>query len=204
MILFIDSVSSRASLNIINKKNIIYTKPIIFSKNNKFSDIIIKKIGNLKKKKLIWDSLSSIVVCNGPGSYTSLRLGIATLVAIHYSLNIPIHTISALDLLKISVERKNLYNTIFFISSNQRQEFVAFFKKNISTFNVYKIDESNILNFKNKKKFTHCVSNESLKKNKINNFFPCIKSIKIFPLNNQIEKLKTFKKHKIISPIYVR
>ncbi len=48
----------------------------------------IKKI--LKKNKLTFDNLTGIVVFEGPGSFTGLRIGITVANALAYSLQIPV------------------------------------------------------------------------------------------------------------------
>jgi tRNA threonylcarbamoyladenosine biosynthesis protein TsaB len=54
------------------------------------STIHIKLAGLLNKNKLVLADLGGIVVFQGPGSFTGLRIGISLANALAYSLNVPI------------------------------------------------------------------------------------------------------------------
>lgn len=65
--------------------------------NSKMMMPTIKKI--LGKKKP-----DSIIICNGPGSFTGVRLGVTIAKTLAYTLEVPIRTISTLECLAVSLE----------------------------------------------------------------------------------------------------
>ena len=58
---------------------------------------IVKVIDGIK--------LDEIIVVNGPGSFTGVRLGVTIAKTLAYTLNIPIKTITALEVMAISNEK---------------------------------------------------------------------------------------------------
>ncbi|HNV27790.1 MAG TPA: tRNA (adenosine(37)-N6)-threonylcarbamoyltransferase complex dimerization subunit type 1 TsaB [Cyclobacteriaceae bacterium] len=59
--------------------------------------VMIQDVLNHSKKKP--SDLQGVVVASGPGSYTGLRIGVATAKGLCYALNIPLISINTLDLL---------------------------------------------------------------------------------------------------------
>ena len=100
MILFIDTHDELITVALKTKDNLyiktkesecshsIYTMPMIASL---FDD------NNLNIK-----DLEKIIVVNGPGSFTGIRIGLSIAKTISYALNIPIKTISSLKAYLIS------------------------------------------------------------------------------------------------------
>lgn len=67
------------------------------------SDFTMPMIDNiLKDNKLTVHDLNEILVVNGPGSFTGVRLGVTIAKTLAYTLNIPIKTITSLETLAIS------------------------------------------------------------------------------------------------------
>lgn len=67
------------------------------------SDFTMPMIDNiLKENKLTVHDLNEILVVNGPGSFTGVRLGVTIAKTLAYTLNIPIKTITSLETLAIS------------------------------------------------------------------------------------------------------
>ena len=80
-------------------------KELVINKKNNSEYIfpsIIKVIDGIK--------LSEIIVVNGPGSFTGVRLGVTIAKTLAYTLNIPIKTITALECMAIS---NNTYKVAF-------------------------------------------------------------------------------------------
>lgn len=65
----------------------------------------------LKANKLNWQELEDIIVFEGPGSFTGLRIGITVANALAYSLNLPIATSSGEDWIKIGQTKLANYKT---------------------------------------------------------------------------------------------
>ena len=78
-------------------------KVVSVAKNDKQKDhaawlhVAIKEI--LEKNKLEIDSIDAVAVTGGPGSYTGLRIGMATAKGICYALNIPLIILNTLEVM---------------------------------------------------------------------------------------------------------
>ncbi len=59
----------------------------------------------LAHNSLSWEDISGIIAYKGPGSFTSLRIGLTTVNAMAYSLHIPIVGVSSDDWLSQGVSR---------------------------------------------------------------------------------------------------
>ncbi len=67
------------------------------------SDFTMPMIDNvIKNNNLTVHNLNEILVVNGPGSFTGVRLGVTIAKTLAYTLNIPIKTITSLESLAIS------------------------------------------------------------------------------------------------------
>ena len=67
--------------------------------NSKIIMTLIKEVLNEKKPE-------SIIVVNGPGSFTGVRLGVTIAKTLAYTLNIPIRTITSLECMALSTTDK--------------------------------------------------------------------------------------------------
>ena len=74
----------------------------------KVSDTILNKFLILQRKHNLLNLLDHLIVCTGPGSYTSLRVGISFMLGIRYSREIPIT--SVVRYLVGSIARRNTSN----------------------------------------------------------------------------------------------
>ena len=100
---------------------------------NHASSINILVADILSESHLTLNDLSAVVVCAGPGSYTGLRIGMATAKGFCYALDIPLLLDNKLDLLALQVF--NLYRDkySFFVSTipaREQEYFVSIFDKN--------------------------------------------------------------------------
>ncbi len=59
----------------------------------------------LARNSLSWGDISGIIAYNGPGSFTSLRIGLTTVNTMAYSLHIPIVGVTSDDWLSHGVSR---------------------------------------------------------------------------------------------------
>jgi tRNA threonylcarbamoyladenosine biosynthesis protein TsaB len=62
-----------------------------------------------KKNNYFFNDLSKIIVVNGPGSFTGVRVGLTIAKVIAWSIDIPITTISSLEAMAYSVDDKYNY-----------------------------------------------------------------------------------------------
>lgn len=70
----------------------------------------------LERYNLLAEDINEIIVVNGPGSFTGVRIGVTIAKTMAYSLNIPIRVISSLELLVASINSKEVKN----VSLNDR------------------------------------------------------------------------------------
>jgi tRNA threonylcarbamoyladenosine biosynthesis protein TsaB len=90
MKLYINTSSAETELKLLNSKDTVVAKSIWTTSFN-HSDELLNKIDNLLlDNHLTMSDISLIIVNNGPGSYTGLRVGVTTANLLAFSLDIPI------------------------------------------------------------------------------------------------------------------
>ena len=100
MILFIDTHTELITIALKTKNNLfIKTKESEYS-HSIYTMPMIKEI--FKENNLNVQDLDEVVVVNGPGSFTGIRIGLSIAKTIAYALNLKIHTISTLKAYLIS------------------------------------------------------------------------------------------------------
>lgn len=154
--LFIDTHLYDINVILFDGYNILREKHVIGQKHN--SVFLLSSIKEVVQN----DNYDEIVVVNGPGSFTGVRLGVTIAKTLSYCKNIPIKTISALDLMNYSAEKENdiygiydgngffigeyvnrkLIKDYYYLTNNEYQQFIN--NKNVTT-NVT-IDYKKILN----------------------------------------------------------
>jgi tRNA threonylcarbamoyladenosine biosynthesis protein TsaB len=131
LLLHIDTAVENASICISKNCELI---SIAENKNqNDHAAWIQKAIQSLGKEAGIGlKELDAIAVSNGPGSYTGLRVGLATAKGLCYALNIPLLTLSTLEVmtvaaLNISISNINYYCPL--IDARRMEVFTAIYDK---------------------------------------------------------------------------
>lgn len=102
IVLSIDSSSKVATAALLDENNLIAE----YTLNNKMehSTLIMDMIDNLlKDSNLSIDDIDGFVVSKGPGSFTGLRIGMATVKGLSFGSNKPYISISSLDALAYSL-----------------------------------------------------------------------------------------------------
>lgn len=98
MNLFIDTHLNDVIVILSENGRILKEKKIINEKQN--STIVMPLI-----KKLLGSRIpETIIVVNGPGSFTGVRLGVTIAKTLAYTLNVPIYTITSLECIALNVE----------------------------------------------------------------------------------------------------
>ena len=77
MLLFLDVVSPIPEIFIIEENKLVFSEKIISKESEKLSDNIFQTYLKLNKDLNLSKNLTKIAITNGPGSYTSLRVGSA-------------------------------------------------------------------------------------------------------------------------------
>ena len=202
MILFLDTVSPLPEFSLIADNKIIFSKKIINNHHEKMSDYLIKSYTDLEKKFSLDQKLENLIINIGPGSYTSLRIGIAFFSGLSLSYQIDLKGIPCVDFYKYLISKDDLLLTGIYINSANNQKFICIYDEKKEYYNIHKIESFNeIENFKIKK----VISNTELNKNN-SNFFKNIKyqsiSFKEIIIKN-LDAIMSLESPKIIEPIYI-
>lgn len=80
----------------------------------------------LKNNNITCQDLTEIIVVNGPGSFTGIRLGVTVAKTLAYTLNIPIKTISSIEAISSSIKEENKIITI----SDTKGKYLGIFENN--------------------------------------------------------------------------
>ena len=202
MILFLDTVSPLPEFSLIGDNKIIFSKKIINNHHEKMSDYLIKSYTDLEKKFSLDQKLENLIINIGPGSYTSLRIGIAFFSGLSLSYQIGLKGIPCVDFYKYIISKDDLLFTGIYINSANNQKFICIYDEKKDHYNIHKIESFNeIENFKIKK----IISNTELNKNN-SNLFKNIKyqsiSFKEIIIKN-LDAIMRLESPKIIEPIYI-
>ena len=124
MILFLDTVSPLPEFSLIADNKIIFSKKIINNQHEKMSDYLIKSYTDLEKKFSLDQKLENLIINIGPGSYTSLRIGIAFFSGLSLSYQIDLKGIPCVDFYKYVISKDDLLLTGIYINSANNQKFI--------------------------------------------------------------------------------
>lgn len=167
--LFIDTHSNALCMAIISDK----IDEIIKSEIRNHSEIAIPTLQELlEKTKTELKDIDEIIVVNGPGSFTGVRIGITIAKTIAYSLQIPIKTITSLEALGESIndefdiitvsDTKGFYSakkegkTYINFEYRKNSEFEEYIKNNnYKTKTTNKYNYQNIINYLKDKPYTN-------------------------------------------------
>ena len=146
MNLFLDVISPIPEFSVIDDNKIILSSKIVKSEENKLSDNIIPTYLKIDKTLKLTKNLKSLIVTTGPGSYTSLRVGISFILGLHFSKKIKIAGISIQNLINFEISNDPGSNYGIYITSANNQKFFCYklYKKN---FKYLKLENNNINNF---------------------------------------------------------
>ncbi len=129
---------------------------LVLFKNGKVEDEIIKSDGKhssylvsslkllLERNRVNFDDLDSIIVINGPGSFTGVRLGIVVAKMVGFCKGVPIKVLSYLQAVALKYDKEVMIgikdkNGVFGGKFNNRHELVGdYFYINNKDINSYK------------------------------------------------------------------
>ncbi len=104
--LFISTYSSMLTIGILKDDKLLQKKEVKSIRSH--STILVPTIEKiLSENKIEIKELSLVIVVNGPGSFTGVRLGVTVAKTIAYTLNIKIKTITSIDALAVSYDNLN-------------------------------------------------------------------------------------------------
>lgn len=93
-----------------------------------------------EKSTTPWQSLTQIFAVNGPGPFTSLRVGVITANTLAYGLKIPIYAVSTFDYYKKRLPQRS--NVKLFVSAGKKY---AYFESEEETIPVESIKKSEVI-----------------------------------------------------------
>ena len=202
MIFFIDTVSLKPHISLIKDNNIINSTKI--PTNFPVSDAIIQELEKIMKNNLKSLKIELIAVCVGPGSYTSLRIGISVAIGLKHSFNIPVLGFSANEVLLSYSRLNNLKKNIcIYVQSLNNQSFLTLYdKQNNQIIKTQKFESKENIEPYFSKSDTILISNENISNNLFSNYKKL--DINIVELYKAFNSTKDFNnKNDNISPIYV-
>jgi len=99
-----------------------------FSHSEKLQNYIQQTI---EKSKIQLSNLSAVAVSKGPGSYTGLRIGVASAKGLCYALNIPLISISTLKAMSLGMSQEKKADLFCpMIDARRMEVYSAFFDSN--------------------------------------------------------------------------
>ena len=126
-ILYIDTSSSYLYTAIVDNNNVL--AEIKEEYGQSLSEVALPRIVSMfEDTKLSPKDIDKIIVVNGPGSFTGIRIGITIAKVYAWSLNIPITTIYSLEAMAIS-SKENKYH-VPIINARRGYVFTAIYDEN--------------------------------------------------------------------------
>lgn len=125
--LYIDTSSSYLYSSIIEDEKLITEIKEEFGQS--LSKVALPKIASMfEKNNLKPQDINKIIVVNGPGSFTGIRIGITIAKVYAWSLNIPITTISSLQAMSVSSREQKVH--IPMINARRGYVYAAIYDQN--------------------------------------------------------------------------
>ena len=160
--LYVDTSSNFLYSGIVENDKILAEIKEEFGQN--LSEVALPKIVELfDKTNLKAKDINKIIVVNGPGSFTGIRIGITIAKVYAWSLNIPITTISSLEAMAISSENEKLHIPMI----NARRGYVYGAIYDSSYKEILKpqhIELDKLMKYLNDKEDYEIISNDNLEK----------------------------------------
>ena len=125
--LYIDTSSSYLYAGIVEDDHLLCEVKQEFG--HSLSEEALPKIVDLfKEKQLEAKDIDKIIVVNGPGSFTGIRIGITIAKVYAWSLNIPVTTITSLEAMMLSGKQKEIHFPM--IDARRHYVFTAIYDDN--------------------------------------------------------------------------
>ena len=194
MFLFLDAASPIPEFHLIKDKKVIDSIKIVDDVQFKLSDKIIPTYLEINKKHNLSKHINKLIITNGPGSYTSLRVGASFIAGLSQSMNLPISVISSETIYQYLTNTNN-QKAVYFESSNNQRFFS--YKKDQKFFHQ-KVEKENYVLPKSINFIFYNFTYPKFIEKKINASLFCLKEVVLNNLSNL-----EFRKNLIIKPIYI-
>ena len=170
--LIIDTTYGSCSASIIDSNmHCFYT----YNSSNKLQSETITSVAleTFKKAKIDIKDISNLVVTNGPGNFTSIRVGVSFALGIAKGLSLPVYSISSLDLLSIFENEKLIKDKSYIcvMPSRGNEFFVKVFEKNSdSSSDILKLKKADLENQFSKNSYVAVINSLQNEQINIENF----------------------------------
>ena len=170
--LIIDTTYGSCSASIIDSNmHCFYT----YNSSNKLQSETITSVTleTFKKAKKDLKDISNLVVTNGPGNFTSIRVGVSFALGIAKGLSLPVYSISSLDLLSIFENEKLIKDKSYIcvMPSRGNEFFVKVFEKNSdSSSDILKLKKADLENQFSKNNYVAVINSLQNEQINIENF----------------------------------
>ena len=170
--LIIDTTYGSCSASIIDSNmHCFYT----YNSSNKLQSETITSVTleTFKKAKKDLKDISNLVVTNGPGNFTSIRVGVSFALGIAKGLSLPVYSISSLDLLSIFENEKLIKDKSYIcvMPSRGNEFFVKVFEKNSdSSSDILKLKKADLENQFSKNSYVAVINSLQNEQINIENF----------------------------------
>ena len=170
--LIIDTTYGSCSASIIDSNmHCFYT----YNSSNKLQSETITSVTleTFKKAKKDIKDISNLVVTNGPGNFTSIRVGVSFALGIAKGLSLPVYSISSLDLLSIFENEKLIKDKSYIcvMPSRGNEFFVKVFEKNSdSSSDILKLKKADLENQFSKNNYIAVINSLQNEQINIENF----------------------------------
>ena len=175
MILHIESATKNCSIALGDQGKLVAQKELL-SENFRHSELLhtfIKEL--LENISLDYNQLHAIAVSRGPGSFTGLRIGVATAKAMCYSLGIPLISINSLESMAHKIELEEGQIVISLLDARNNRVYALGLDQNKQVIKktwIERINRDSFEDLKNEKTFV-VVGNGQLKLKELLPGFPC-------------------------------
>lgn len=126
-ILYIDTSSSYLYTGIVENEKLLCEIKKEFG-HSLSEEALPEIVSMFKKNNLTANDINKIIVVNGPGSFTGIRIGITIAKVYAWSLNVPISTITSLEAMMISNKENRI--RVPMIDARRKYVFSAIYDEN--------------------------------------------------------------------------
>lgn len=124
---YIDTSEAVSQLLLMNEHEIIARRSNIQQQDHG-SQINLHLEDMLLETQKSWENIDAVAVLNGPGSYTGLRISLATAKGICYAKELPLILLNKLDLLSAQVVGSTKMNFAVVLKAREEEYFSAFYQ----------------------------------------------------------------------------
>ncbi len=128
-IFYIDTSEAVSQILLLNNHEVIARRS-----NNQQQDhgsqINVHVADMLQETQKSWENIDAVAVLNGPGSYTGLRISLATAKGICYAKDIPLILVNKLDMISRQIVGQADSSFAVILKAREEEYFSAFYKVN--------------------------------------------------------------------------